>query len=173
MVEIIPKEAYKPSKGLNILFYFAIFLLLLSVGGYFTLNNFLQKAENDLAALEQEISQIMTPEKAALEQEVLTSKNEIDKFANLVNQHLETSKVFGIIQRATHPQVWFTGFDLNSRQKTFEVSGETQSFETLGQQILIMRNEEAISTVELDTLSIGSDGRVEFILSLSLKPDTF
>ena len=173
MVEIIPKEAFKPSRGLNILLYFAIFLLFLSAGAYFALNNFLQKAENNVASLESEISQIMTPEKVALEQEVLPSKSEIDRFANLINQHLQTSAIFEIIQRSTHPRVWFTKFDLDSRQKTFSLTGETENFETLGQQILIIQNEEAISTVNLDTVSSTKDGKVEFVLSLSLKPDAF
>ncbi len=173
MVEIIPKEAFKPSRGLNILLYFAIFLLFLSAGAYFALNNFLQKAENNVASLESEISQIMTPEKVALEQEVLSSKSEIDRFANLINQHLQTSAIFEIIQRSTHPRVWFTKFDLDSRQKTFSLTGETENFETLGQQILIIQNEEAISTVNLDTVSSTKDGKVEFVLSLSLKPDAF
>jgi Tfp pilus assembly protein PilN len=173
MVEIIPKEAPRPSKGLSALFYFAIFLLFLSAGGYFVLNNFLQKAESDLSSLKLEVSQIMTPEKTALEQEILTSKGEIDNFSSLVDQHLEPSVIFSIIQRVTHPQVWFTSLDFDPVQKVFEVSGETQSFESLGQQILIMEGEETIDTVDLKTVSISKEGGIEFDMSLSLKADVF
>ena len=173
MVEIIPKEVSKPSKVLKIMLYFAIFLLLLSTAGYFVMNNFLDKAKNNLASIESEISQVMTPEKVTLEREVLFSKGEIDRFANLVNQHLETSAIFGIVQRVTHPKVWFSKFDLDSRQKTFQLTGETENFESLGQQVLIMRNEEAISIINLDTVSTTRDGRVGFVLSLALKSNAF
>jgi len=173
MVEIIPKEAPRPSKRLNALFYFSIFLLALAVGGYFALNSFLQEAEDDLASLRAEVSQIMTPEKIALEQEILTSKKRIDGFSSLIEQHLEASTAFEIVQRVTHPLVWFTTFDFDSRQGAFKVSGETQNFESLGQQILIMEKEEAISTVNLETISISREGKIEFSMSFSLSPDVF
>jgi hypothetical protein len=173
MVEIIPKEAPKPSKGASALLYFAIFLLLLTAGGYFVLNNYLQKAEDELASLKLEVSQIMTQEKTALEQEILTSKGEIDNFSSLIEQHLEPSMIFEIIQRATHPQVWFGKLDFDPRRKVFEVSGETQSFESLGQQILIMEEDEAIDKVDLKTVSISKEGGIEFNMSFSLSESVF
>lgn len=173
MVEIIPKEAPKPSKGLNILFYFVIFLLIFAIGGYFALNNFLQKADKELASLKLNITEVMTPEKIALEKEILSFKDKIDMFSYLIEQHLESSKVFGIIQKVTHPKVWFSNFDFNSRQKTLKVSGKTQNFESLGQQLIILENEETIDNVDLETISISKEGGIEFNLSLSFKPDAF
>jgi len=173
MVEIIPKATSKTSKGLSIVLYVAIFLLLAAVAIFFILNNFLAKAGEESNSLKAEISQIMTPDKVELEQGILSSKVKIDRFVNLIDRHLFSSKVFEIIEKSTHPQVWFTEFDLDSREKTIALSGETQSFETLGQQIFIMRNEEAISSVELEDLTINADGRVEFNISLTLKSNAF
>jgi hypothetical protein len=173
MVDIIPKEAPKPSRGLNILFYFAIFLLILSIGGYFALNNFLEKAREEVAALELDLARAMTPEKISLEKEILASKNKIDNFSYLVGQHLKTSRIFEIIQKITHPQVWFSKFDFNSRQGELKISGETQNFETLGQQILILGDEEAINSVNLEKISITKEGKIDFDLLLSFKPDIF
>jgi len=173
MVEIIPKESPKPSRGLNALFYFAIFLLILSIGGYFALNNFLQKAEGELETLKLDITKVMTPEKNTLEKEILASKDKIDKFSYLIGQHLQSSMIFGIIQKTTHPQVWFTKFDFDPRQKTLKVSGETQNFESLGQQILILEDEETIDDINLETISISKEGGIEFDLSLSFRADVF
>jgi len=173
MVEIIPKEAPKPPRGLSLLFYFAIFLLILAIGGYFALNNFLQKADKELASLKLNITEVMTPEKIALEQEILSSRDKIDMFSYLIEQHLEGSKVFGIIQKVTHPKVWFSNLDFSPRQKTLKVSGKTQNFESLGQQLIIMENEETIDAVDLETISISKEGGIEFSLSLSFKPDVF
>ena len=173
MVEIIPKEPPKLSKGLNFLFYFAIFLLFFSIIGYFVLNNSLKNAQEKVAVLGLDLIKAMSPEKISLEKEILVSKNKIDNFSYLIEQHLEVSRVFEIIQKNCHPQVRFSKFDLNSEQGKLLVSGQTQSFETLGQQILILREEDLINKVNLETLSMDKEGKISFDLSLSFEPNIF
>jgi len=173
MVDIIPKEAPKPSRGLSILFYFAIFLLIFSIIGYFALNNFLEKAREEVAALKLDLAGVMTTEKISLEKEILASKNKIDHFSYLVGQHLKASRIFEIIQKVTHPQVWFSKFDFNSREGQLKLSGETQNFVTLEQQTLILKGEEKIDKVNLENFSITKEGKIGFDLSLSFNPDIF
>jgi hypothetical protein len=62
---------------------------------------------------------------------------------------------------------------LNSRQGALKIFGETQNFETLGQQILILRGEAAINKVNLEKVSIGKEGKINFDLSLFFNPDIF
>ena len=173
MVEIIPREPKKLSTGLNILFYLAIFLLFFSVISYFVLNSLLKKAEAKIIVLELDLTREMPPEKISLEKEILADKNKIDDFSYLIEQHLEVSRIFEIIQKTTHPQVWFSKFDLNSRQGALKIFGETQNFETLGQQILILRGEAAVNKVNLEKVSIGKEGKINFDLSLFFNPDIF
>jgi len=171
MVEIIPKEPPKLSTGLSILFYSAIFLLSICVIGYFVLNNSLKKAEAELADLELDLIKEMPPEKISLEKEILAYKDKIDKFSYLLEQHLAVSRVFEIIQKTTHPQVWFSKFDLSSRPGQLKIFGETQNFETLGQQILILREEATINRVNLEKVSIGKEGKINFDLLLFFNPE--
>jgi hypothetical protein len=133
----------------------------------------LKKAEAEITVLELDLTREMSPEKISLEKEILASKNKIDDFSYLIEQHLEVSRIFEIIQKITHPQVLFSKFDLNSRQGALKIFGETQNFETLGQQILILRGEAVINKVNLETVSIGKEGKINFDLSLFFNPDIF
>ena len=165
MVEIIPKEPAKPSKTLNLLFYFAIFLLFFSVISYFILSGFLKKTEEEAAAL---ASALVQTEESSLEKEILTAKKKIEDFSSLIVRHLTPSEVFEIVEKNCHPKVWFSQFSLSSREKTLKVSGETDNFETLGQQIFILEEETALAKVTLESFSITSEGRINFELSLTL-----
>ncbi|HUV81171.1 MAG TPA: hypothetical protein VMW21_01470 [Patescibacteria group bacterium] len=165
MVEIIPKEPAKPSKTLNLLFYLAIFLLFFSVISYFILSGFLKKTEEEAAAL---ASALVQTEESSLEKEILTAKKKIEDFSSLIVRHLTPSEVFEIVEKNCHPKVWFSQFSLSSREKTLKVSGETDNFETLGQQIFILEEETALAKVTLESFSITSEGRINFELSLTL-----
>ncbi len=112
MVEIIPKEVPRLPRWLNILFYFSLILLSSSIISYFILYNSLKKSKEELANLTSAITETMTPEKVALEKEILDTKNSIDNFSFLAEQHLKTSKIFETIEQFSHPEVWFSSIDL-------------------------------------------------------------
>ena len=173
MVEIIPKKASEKSKGLNILFYLAIFLLIIALGSYFALNSFAQKANERLTSLRSSISEIMTPDKSSTEEKVLTAKAKIDAVSRLIEDHLRGSKAFTIIERTTHPKVWFEKFDFDAEQKTLKLSGQTENYEILGQQFMIMENEKTIQKVVLETITKDQEGKVNFNLNLSFNPNAF
>lgn len=167
MVGIIPKEERSnSSENLKSLLYLAVFLLLLSLAAYFLLTNSLKKTEGEAAILDSKLEEMMSPEKITLEKEILNSRNKIEDFSQLLKLHLKTSKVFGILEETTHPQVWFTDFNLNPRKGELIISGETDSFETLGQQILILKEESTISEVNLQKVSINEEGKINFGLLL-------
>lgn len=173
MIDIIPKKTPKLSKRLSILLYSLIFLLILFIASYFVLNNFLQKAEGELKSLELEIDETMTLEKVVLEKEILSIRDKLDGFSRLLGQRTKTSKAFEVVERVAHPRVWFTAFHIDPVQKILRLSGQTRSFENLGQQIFILEDEGTIENVVLETVSIDEEGQVIFDLSLFFKPGIF
>jgi hypothetical protein len=77
------------------------------------------------------------------------------------------------VEGKTHPKVFFTQFSLDSRGSKMVVSGQTESFVDLGQQILILAGEPEIKTLELSQIGINKDGKVEFSFNLSVDPKVF
>lgn len=173
MVDIIPKETPKTSKTLNFFFYFSIFIFILAITGYFVLNASLNKNKNTVQALDQEIKQIMTEERVELEKEIIFIKEKIDKFSLLVNNRSIARPVFEIIERSTHPQAWFTDFSFETKESKLSLSGETQNFITLWQQIFIFQQEEKINRLELVNFSINEKGLINFEADLYFNPDIF
>jgi len=168
MVEIIPKETPQLPRWLVILFYLSFVLLIFSIISYFVLNSSFQKAQRSLKDLNGALISQETPEKAALKKEIINYQRKIEDFSQLVVEHSKTSEIFPLIEKNTHPQIWFSQFNLDAGDKTIDLLGQAASFESLGQQILIFKENEFINGVNLENVSISKTGEINFKLSLSL-----
>jgi len=172
-MEIIPKKIIQIPKWLNYLFYISLIVLFLVIIGIFIINNSVNNFQTTLKELDGFLAQIRTPENIALESEVRSYERKIKDFAPLLEEHLETSNIFSFLQKDCHPKVWFQQFSLDSRQNKVNLSGETQNFETLGQQILIFKYDKLVGDVKLEKVSLGKEGEINFSLSISLNPQIF
>src|SRR4030042_4982147 len=153
MVEIIPKETAKLPGWVNSFLFAFLIILLLSIFGYFILNSSVKRAGDYLQGLTMSLNDLRSLERSTAEKEVLKYNNKIGYFFQLLDSHLETSKIFDLIQQSSHPQVWFTKFNLNATGDKAILSGKTRNFANLGQQILILGQEDWVSKVELQEVS--------------------
>lgn len=174
MVQFIPKEAPRPAIGLNLLLVCSLLLLVLTAGSYFVFDKLIKENENIKQDLEAKINQEKTTERETLRKEMEKYEQKINDFKFLIDQHLQINPVFEAIEKNTHPQVMFTTFNLAPRQNQLKLTGETNNFAIVGQQIaLFQKDETAITQVNLDKISIDKKGRIVFDLSLIFKPDFF
>ncbi len=170
MVEIIPKESAKLPSWLNALFFAFLVILFLSVLSFFILDNSLKKSGGYFQGLTVSLNELKSLERSASEREVLKYNSKIEAFFKLLDQHIRSSKIFDLIQASSHPQVWFSQFNLNAEGNKVILSGKTPSFEILGQQILIFKERNWIEKVELQKISISKERNVDFELSVYIKP---
>ncbi len=172
-MEIIPKKITQIPRWLNYLFYFSLIAFVSVIISIVIINKSLNDRQITLEELEVSLVQIKTPENISLEKEVRDYERKIKDFAPLIEEHLETSNIFNFLQKDCHPKVWFQQFSLDSRQNKVNVSGKTQSFETLGQQILIFKDDKLVQDIKLEKVSLGKEGKIDFALSISLNPQIF
>lgn len=170
MVEIIPKKTQAAPHWMNIVFYVSLVILILSVSSIFFLNNSLKKSQETFDNIEKSLSAEKTEERIATQKDLLDYKKKIENFSLLIGNHLQTSKVFDFIQKNCHPKVWFSEFGLESNKKEISLVGTTDSFETLGQQIIIFTENDSVERVGLESTILKKEGKVEFTLSITLKP---
>ena len=174
MVEIIPKPTPKlPFKWLNILFYFSLILVLFSIFSFFLIDHFQRKAFQTLEDLESTLAREKTPEEVALEKEIFGYQKKINDFSILLESYQPPLNFFPVLEKNSHPKVQFTDFSLNPKNLQAILSGKTESFQTLDQQLSIFKKENLIKDVNLSKLFIGKEGEVEFTLNLSLSPAIF
>lgn len=172
-IEIIPKKAVKLYPWQNYLFYICIFLLLCSIIGYFSLNYLIKKSEQKLQETEEAIVKAKGPERMVLEEELKEFREKIDDFTPLLLSHQKSSNFFSFLEKNTHPQVLFTELKLNTKGNQVELSGQTDNFQILGQQLLIFQKTEFIRNLKLAKVEIGKEGKIEFTFDFSLTPKLF
>lgn len=172
MVEIIPKKISTPH-WINYLFYLSLILLIVSFVSYLFLNYALTKSQVSLQEIKDVLAEKETPERVSLENEILTSKQKIQNFSEITNQYLVSSKIFDFFQENCHPKVYFKSFNLISSSGLVAVSGETDSFKSLGQQELIFINNPVIKEAVLSNVSMGKEGVISFSFSVYFKAEIF
>ena len=172
-IEIIPKsEIRKPILFINLPFFIGIFLLILAILGYFYLQNNIKNSSENLKNLEGSILEKRTPEVDNLEKEISNWRQKIEDYNILLTGHRESSNLFGFLEKITHPKIWWTDFKFDSSlPNNLRLSGTSQDFPALQQQLIILGNENFIKNVILNRISLLKEGGVEFELEISVDPE--
>lgn len=174
VIEIIPKKVEaRPLSLLNVLFYFSLILLVISIFTSLGLFLFQKNSFKTLQNITAEIDEKGTPEERVAEEKVLLYQKKINDFSNLLNLHQSNLEFFASLENLTHPRVFFSKADLKIGEGRISLSGTAENFEVLGQQFLIFTKENFVKNVNLLQVSIGKEGRIEFVLELSFDPEEF
>jgi len=170
MVEIIPKELPKLPKWINIVFYVLIFLAVLSIAIFLILRNSINESTENLANLNSQLLEKNLPETVDLEKEILAYRTQFQDFELILGEHRENTRSFTFLEQIVHPLVWFSSFDLNPSAEEVTLKGTAKNFNSLGQQILILKGREELNDFKLISASINDRAQIDFELNLFFKP---
>ena len=173
VIEIIPKKEAKVSAWQNYLLYFIIVLLFFSILGYFGLRHLIKNSEQKLTDLTAEVEKAKSPERKTLEEELKSLSAKIDDFTPLLLSHRKSSNFFNFLEENTHPKVFFTELNLDTKGNLVKLSGQTDDFLTLGQQLSIFQKSEFVQNLKLSKVEISKEGKVKFTFDFSLNPKLF
>ncbi len=174
-IQITPHNKRTTDKALwvTILFYLSLVLFLVSVGSYFVFDHFIASYSKNLDDIKMEIRQAGTIEEKIKEKEVLETQGQIKDFSKLLANHRFISSFFTNFEEWCHNRVWFSNINLSINDFTVDLSGETDNFQTLGQQMIVLKNHELVEGVSLSNIQMNLDGRIDFNLSISFYPKVF
>ncbi len=173
MAGIIPRRIKTVPTWQKALFYFLIFLLVVLIVIYFTLNHLQEEAQVYFDGIEEELSKMETPETLAMETEVFAYKKRIDDFAPFLDEHVFSSRVFEFLENKTHPKVFFLKMSLDLRSSVVSLSGLTDNFLSLGQQLSILKKEEMVESLGLSNIALSKRGGIEFDINISFDKKLF
>jgi hypothetical protein len=173
VIQLIPRQREGSAVFVNILFYFSLILLIASIASYFILDNLQQKTVKTIESLDAELAIADASPEAATKKIIQDYEKKINDFSFLLAAHKYNSQVFPLIESLTHPKVVFSNFSQDSDKRTIVLSGVTDSFQTLGQQLFIFKNGEFIEEVKLSNIAFKEDGRISFGFDLVLDPKIF
>ncbi|XOB42643.1 MAG: hypothetical protein ACKKMP_01130 [Candidatus Nealsonbacteria bacterium] len=173
MVEIIPKPVKEADKWQKILIYLLIFLIIVLIGTYFLLNNLEERSKVYVDELEKRLEQGRTAERITLEEENLNYKKKIEAIAPFLEGHVLSSKFFDFLEKRVFPRVFFSKVNLNIQEEKVILSGQTDSFSTLQQQISTLNSEPIIEDLMLTDATLNKEGGIDFSLNIFLNKEIF
>lgn len=172
-IGLIPKKPTEKPLWQIVLFYSSIGFLFLVTLAAIILSYAGGKTKLEITRLDQELNRPKTTAETQLEKKVLQAQERISSFKSLLESAKPASKIFTLLEKTTHPQVVFAQLDFSAAGNKISLSGQTDNFQTLGQQLLIFQSEPLIAKSSLDQLGIGKGGAVEFGISLVLSDQLF
>ena len=171
-IEIIPRGEIKLPFWLIALGVFAIILLIGFLGSYLYLEISIRKMSQEIQEKEPIlIPLIETIEKK--EEELNPIEKKIDDFGELLQKHKIPLNIFNFLEKICLPTVWFSDFDFTSEDRRVIVSGHTDTFVTLEQQILVLKQDPLVKSLNISGVSINEEGKVDFTFLLAFATQIF
>ncbi len=171
-IEITPARKMKVSLWVVILGVFSVFLVAVFLGGYLYLEKLIRQMSQELQ--ERNLSVVPLDENIkGKEGELFPVKQKIDDFGELLSSHKKPLKVFGFLEKICLPGIWFSSFDFNLEKGELTLSAQGDSFVTVEQQVLILKQEPLVKEVSLSGLSMREEGGVDFNLLLIFESRIF
>src|SRR3989344_22634 len=158
------------------IFYMAGALLAIAIFCYCILAIKIYFQRQQIAAINEKISQYGTPQDKEREKNVLGYKKNIDDFLFILGKHALSSNILVFIENNTLPEVWFSNFNMSEAINELRLSGEAKDMEALSRQLLVFEQSrdyvKKVTVVNSKTLA-GTANKVVFLVDISLNPAIF
>jgi hypothetical protein len=165
-----PKETLPWEKAMTV----ASFVFLAGAISFLVILGWLSSnTKREVTRLTQELNKEKTVEEQKLENEVLGDQKYLAAFAFFIDSKKPLLPVLSLIEKTTHPQVFFSKTDYSAKDNKISLSGKTDNFQVLGQQHILFKNATQIKESNLLQAGIGKTGFVELSFEIFLNPGIF
>lgn len=173
-IEITPQKKSRATLFATIAGIIAAFLILTLAGSYlyfYITNRGLADKIQELKDNSLDLDQTIRNK----ENELSVFQRRIDDFGFLLTKHKYILNVFSAIEGKTIPFMWFKSFEFQPEtDRAVLLSGETNSFFAIEQQIAVFKGHNLIEDVNLGEITINEEeGKIEFGLRLVFSPEIF
>ncbi len=171
-IEITPKRKIKIPLWAIIIGVLCVILILAFSASYF----YLYRSAKQMSREIEEKNLVTLPLEEAIrkkEGEVFPIKQKIDDFNELLLGHKKPLKIFEFLERICLPNVWFSTFNFTFEKGELTIFGQADSFVTIEQQVLILKQEPLVKDLNLSGLSMSEEGGINFTLLLTFDSQIF
>lgn len=148
---------------------FVIFLMaiLVYLGLIFGYQPFLS---NQIAQKDQEISQRAASVSKEDQDKFIQIYSKIINIKSLIDNHVFSANALSMLEKVTHPKVYFTGLSMKTMDREMELDGVAESFSAISEQLEIFAQTKGIERYSLTQSQLSGDV-VQFKVSLKLSKD--
>jgi len=158
---------------MDIVFYFFIAFLFLTIIFYFVLDIEISAQRHKIEKLSQDIEKFGTEEQKEIEKKVFDYQKKIADVSKLLGSHKVPSNFFELIKQITLPEVYFSTVTLSTENSETQLRGQTGNLENLAKQLAVLRENENIQSIERFSVKLDEEAKVIFDLTLLLFPELF
>lgn len=122
----------------------------------------------EIAKVDQRIVEVQSERDVMVEEDVKDLATRLSVIDSLLLNHTYTSQIFAFLERMTHPAVQFKDFSYRMQGNTITMNGSTQSYTTLGEQIVALEQSSDIKNLAISNIQLDKSGRVLFSISFEV-----
>lgn len=155
----------------NLIFYLSLLLLAATVGAFFLFSHLNQQTNQEIATLIETLNKQKSDEEKNLENEFLKNRQRLQDFPVLLSEHTINTQFFQRLEAQTIPNIIYDQLKFNPAERTVNLTGRTDSFESLGQQLIIFtEDQDFIEQANLTKVSYNNEGTIDFAFSILVNP---
>lgn len=162
---IIPKAKPKAPFWVKVLSVLTILLVAAAVGAIIFLLLSKNSLEKKMAGIEQQEKALQNSDFKTLENNLLAVSGKVKDFSVLLKRHRLSSNLFVFLKVYCHPKVRISDLDFDAELIEVSLKGETESFRTLGEQLLVLEKAKGLKDLKLSEISLTDEGKVNFTFS--------
>jgi len=164
----------QPTTGWPVrLFVFSLALLAIALviyaGLLFGYKPYLEKQIADTDDKINKLAQTISKEN---QEQLLRFYSQVLNLKNILDKHVIASKFLPFLQKVTNKKVFFTRMTATSQERTIALDGQTDSYETLAQQLQAFKESKEVERYII-TDSQLNENRVAFKVQVVLMPSLF
>lgn len=158
-----------PARLLTISFLFMLAAVLIYLGLSFGYQPFLGSR---IKNIDQQLQQLSGTVSKADQEKFVRFYSQLVNFRKILDSHVSFSGLLPLLEKITNQKVYYSSMDLKVKDGQLVLDGVAASYAVLAEQLTSFGNNVSVEKYNLSQ-SQFSDGRVQFKISLTLKPEVF
>ncbi len=172
MVEIAPSRSKINLTSWQWPLWVSLILFLLVAGVFIFLKFFLNTLRAEISDINDQIKTESAKVSVNDENLVIQISNSLNAFKDIQMNHSYFSGLMDLIESLTYSKVAFAKIDVGRDKNLIQLRGTAQNYTALAKQMVALRENENIRTLEVRGISFGTTG-LTFELTMEVDPKVF
>lgn len=151
----------------NAVFYFAFFLLLFVISGFFYFRHEVNQANEEMAVLDVQWTKMKTEEQKGLESRVAAARRRMSDFSKIMEERYSAVNFFSEFENMVFSGVYYSKLGLDFPKKSVSLTGRAGSFSDVGRQgMKFSAAKDILVSWPFAKIAVGEDSNVDFDINL-------